>query len=345
VSSTFLARTQGTVQSPTIIARSPSRGATLQAVSTKVAVTFSEAIQPASMFFVLKDSSNTVVPVGQSYDASAHSVTLVPKADLVPSRTYTVSVSGALDLAGAPMASPDVWSFSTGQPGFVDSEVFRGLDNPTAFQFAADGRVFVAQKDGIIVVFDGPPTIFADLRANVDSSGNGGLMGMALDPKFPAKPYVYVLYTHRGLVGGARLSRLQADGNRVTGTNQVLIKDGRNGRKSTEYPTPLTALWKTSGGPVMRELLRRSTRQRTFARSFIRNQRRPRSPTTSTHIAKVPQQATRGKMETERSPDWRSMSREIIRLSTKGRSSSQTICGTEYGSCLTGTMAFPIRLM
>src|SRR6266545_4376416 len=36
---------------------------------------------------------------------------------------------------------------------FQESIVFSGLTNPTAVRFAPDGRVFVAQKNGVIKVF------------------------------------------------------------------------------------------------------------------------------------------------------------------------------------------------
>ena len=52
--------------------------------------------------------------------------------------------------------------------GFQESVVFSGLTNPTALRFAPDGRVFVAEKSGLIKVFDSladtTPTVFADLR-------------------------------------------------------------------------------------------------------------------------------------------------------------------------------------
>jgi hypothetical protein len=34
--------------------------------------------------------------------------------------------------------------------GFQESVVFSGLTNPTAVRFASDGRVFVAEKRGVI---------------------------------------------------------------------------------------------------------------------------------------------------------------------------------------------------
>ncbi len=92
-------------------------------------------------------------------------------------------------------------------PGFRDSIVFSGLTQPTAIAFSPDGRVFVAEKSGLIKVFASltatTPTLFADLSTNVYNYWDRGLLGLALDPGFPTKPYVYVLYTYDGDIGGA----------------------------------------------------------------------------------------------------------------------------------------------
>jgi glucose/arabinose dehydrogenase len=120
--------------------------------------------------------------------------------------------------------------------------------------------VFVAEKRGVIKVFDSltdtSPDVFADLNVNVYNFWDRGLLGMALDPNFPASPYVYVLYTYDhelgssapaprwgtpgvhsdpcptppgptgdGCVVSGRLSRLQAAGNVMTGPEQVLVED------------------------------------------------------------------------------------------------------------------------
>src|SRR5688500_16218638 len=133
--------------------------------------------------------------------------------------------------------------------GFQEQVVFSGLSSPVDLEFAPDGRVFVAEKGGRIKVFDDladtTPTVFADLSANVHNQWDRGLLGLALPPNFPADPYVYVLYTYdappgqtapvwndvcvnandgRCVVTG-RLSRLQANGNTMTGTEQVLLHD------------------------------------------------------------------------------------------------------------------------
>ena len=127
-------------------------------------------------------------------------------------------------------------------------------------RFSSDGRVFVAEKRGVIKVFDSlsdtSPDVFADLNANVHNFWDRGLLGMALAPNFPTDPSVYVLYTYDhelgssapaprwgtpgmysdpcptppgatgdGCVVSGRLSRLQASGNAMTGSEQVLVED------------------------------------------------------------------------------------------------------------------------
>ncbi len=140
---------------------------------------------------------------------------------------------------------------------FTDTAAIEGLKLPTSVDFSSDGRVFVAEKSGLIKVFDdlsdGTPTLFADLRTETYNGGNSGLLGLALDPEFPTRPYVYVSYAYDAEIGGTaprwgtagqtsdpcpappgptadgcvasgRLSRLTADGNTMI-SESVLIND------------------------------------------------------------------------------------------------------------------------
>ena len=95
--------------------------------------------------------------------------------------------------------------------GFTESVVFAGLTNPTNIEFAADGRVFVAEKSGVIKVFDSltdtTPTAFTALQTNVHNFWDRGLLGLALDPSLtnpalPLRPWVYVLYAYDHILGG-----------------------------------------------------------------------------------------------------------------------------------------------
>jgi len=143
--------------------------------------------------------------------------------------------------------------------GFSDTVAFSGLNAPSAVAFAPDGHVFVAEKGGVVKVFDGlgdtTPTVFADLRTATSSIGDRGLLGLAVDPDFPQRPYVYVAYAYDAEIGGTaptwgqpdqyvdtcptppgpnadgcvvsgRLSRLTANTTTMTMSNQkVLVND------------------------------------------------------------------------------------------------------------------------
>jgi glucose/arabinose dehydrogenase len=129
-------------------------------------------------------------------------------------------------------------------PGFAEETVVTGLTQPTAVRFSSDGRVFVAEKSGLIKELDSlsdtTPRVYADLRQKVHNFWDRGLLGIALDPSFPTRSVIYALYTHDAPIGGTapvyndacadptgagctvsgRLSRILPDG-----SEQVMIED------------------------------------------------------------------------------------------------------------------------
>jgi glucose/arabinose dehydrogenase/PKD repeat protein len=120
-------------------------------------------------------------------------------------------------------------------------------------RWAPDGRIFIAQAGGKIVEYDSltdpTPTTVIDISNQVDRYWDRGLLGMAIDPNFPASPYIYILYTYDAPIGGTapvwndacptppgpttdgcvvsgRLSRLTINPSTNVATNeQVLIND------------------------------------------------------------------------------------------------------------------------
>jgi glucose/arabinose dehydrogenase len=112
-----------------------------------------------------------------------------------------LAAAAALFLTAAPAAAEPALP-----AGFQDEVVFEGIEQPTNFVFAPDGRVFVAEKPGRILVFDDledtTPDEFAKLWGDVYSNGDRGLLGLALDPEFTeGRPYVYALYTWDHVLG------------------------------------------------------------------------------------------------------------------------------------------------
>jgi glucose/arabinose dehydrogenase len=107
-------------------------------------------------------------------------------------------------------------------PSFVTETVVANLFQPVMVAWAADGRLFVAEKHGLVRVVQDQlllPTPFIDLKAETNYQVDRGIAGMALHPNFPNTPYLYLLYAYDppGLppdgVGArvARLLRITAD--------------------------------------------------------------------------------------------------------------------------------------
>lgn len=98
---------------------------------------------------------------------------------------------------------------------------------PIALGFASDGRVFFAERNsGAIRILQAGtllPTPFYTL-ANTATAGERGLLGLALDPGFPATPYVYAYQTYNDAANGTvynRIVRIQANGD--TGVSHTVV--------------------------------------------------------------------------------------------------------------------------
>ncbi len=87
--------------------------------------------------------------------------------------------------------------------GFLDQLIVGGLSQPCGFAFLPDGRIlFTEQKtrrirmivNGALSTTD-PITTIADV---LTTGNEQGLLGIAIDPDWPARPYVYVYFDHTG---------------------------------------------------------------------------------------------------------------------------------------------------
>ena len=70
--------------------------------------------------------------------------------------------------------------------GFTRETLISGLDNPIAFTYADDGRIFVTEKAGRVKIIENGQVVstFIDINEEVNSYWDRGLMGIALDPDF-----------------------------------------------------------------------------------------------------------------------------------------------------------------
>src|SRR5262245_37783718 len=110
---------------PTVSSFTPAAGATNVSTGANVTVTFSEAMDAATIndtTVELRDSSSILVPATVSYNAASLTATLDPTAALAAGVTYTARVRGGStdprvkDLAGNALAADLMWSFTTTPP-------------------------------------------------------------------------------------------------------------------------------------------------------------------------------------------------------------------------------------
>ncbi|MGL5077484.1 MAG: PQQ-dependent sugar dehydrogenase, partial [Waterburya sp.] len=87
-----------------------------------------------------------------------------------------------------------VSGLATGETGNPDIP-----PGPTAFDWTPDGKMLIAKLNGVVRIVDHDQLLeqpFIDLSAQVNSAGQRGLLGLAVHPEFPEKPYVYLAFSY-----------------------------------------------------------------------------------------------------------------------------------------------------
>lgn len=102
--------------------------------------------------------------------------------------------------------------------GFALRTIVGGLESPTAFAYAPDGRVFITEKAGRVhVLRNGRLHEFVDLTDDVNRYSDRGLLSVAVDPSFERNRRVYLLFTEElrpadpdsGHPAGGKLIRIE----------------------------------------------------------------------------------------------------------------------------------------
>ena len=134
--------------------------------------------------------------------------------------------------------------FTTLPTGFSETSIASGLHTPTAMTAAPDGRFFICEQTGALrVVKNGQLATEPFVSLRVNSAGERGLIGVALDPNFSANHFLYVYYTVPGRHGVAahnRVSRFTESGDRAVKHSEEILLD----------ITPLSAATNHNGGAL-----------------------------------------------------------------------------------------------
>ena len=129
---------------------------------------------------------------------------------LIASAVAALTLAPVLLVASPVVAPSEAPTAAAAAPaGFVDETIETGLSGPTAMSFAGDGRVFVAEKRGIVKTWGSYDSLLAatapgetiDIRSDVMNYWDRGLLGMAVHPAYPSSPYLYLLYSYDRLPG------------------------------------------------------------------------------------------------------------------------------------------------
>jgi glucose/arabinose dehydrogenase len=127
--------------------------------------------------------------------------------------------------AAVAAVAPAGWA-ATLPIGFQETLIATGLAKPTAMALAPDGRIFICQQGGQLrVIKNGALLATPFLTVTADSTGERGLLGVALDPAFATNQFLYVYYTVPGSPAHNRLSRFTANGDvALAGSETILLE-------------------------------------------------------------------------------------------------------------------------
>ena len=138
-------------------------------------------------------------------------------------------VSAETRVGGRPQAVADTWLLD---PPGIEVEIWAsGLRAPWGIAFLPDRRAVVSERGGrlVLVARDGGTRALGTMDILEDDES--GLMGIAVHPRFPEPPFIYVMFTFRqqGATGNA-VARFRLEHDALSASEVVLagIPAGNN---------------------------------------------------------------------------------------------------------------------
>jgi glucose/arabinose dehydrogenase len=123
--------------------------------------------------------------------------------------------------------------FKTQEHAVRVTRIADGLEHPWGLAFLPDGRMLVTERPGRLRVIDKDRRLERDPVAGlpfIAVSGQGGLLDVALHPRFAENSLVYLSYTGRGTDGvGTEVARGRLAGNRLEDVQVIFRQQPRGG--------------------------------------------------------------------------------------------------------------------
>jgi glucose/arabinose dehydrogenase len=163
--------------------------------------------------------------------------------------TFRVGLAAALAVAAACLVAGPALAATYADPDFHEDAIVGGLTIPTTAAWAPDGRLFIAEKSGVLKVVNQGETsagTILDISDEVNDAYDRGLLGLAIDADYETNHYVYLLYTaekHPLMADTdaptfSRLERIQVSGSNGVSDRTVLLgSDGVVGTDGTDCVT------------------------------------------------------------------------------------------------------------
>ena len=172
---------------PTVTGVTPVSGATAVPTASSLTGTFSIAMNVATLTFAITSSGGVAVSGTTTYNTTTNVATFKPSTALAYQTTYAVLLSGTSS-AGAAMAAPMSWSFTTAAPPVPTVTA----KSPVA---GASGVAVAASVTGTFGVAVDPASLVFSLTTSGGSSVSGAVTYNSVSRVATFKPSVALAYS------------------------------------------------------------------------------------------------------------------------------------------------------
>lgn len=107
--------------------------------------------------------------------------------------------------------------------GFTESNVVTGLTSPIGMAFLPDARIIVIEQAGAIKLVSSGTASTLLTVAGITTGGERGLLGIAVDPDYPTRSYIYVYYTASTSPNYAQVARYTFSNNSIDPNSKLIL--------------------------------------------------------------------------------------------------------------------------
>ncbi|GIW95891.1 MAG: hypothetical protein KatS3mg110_3932 [Pirellulaceae bacterium] len=190
---------------------------------------------PAGLLMVDAEGREHRVAAGDIAQVRTSDVSLMPagwqqlmtQSEFVDLVAFLESLGGGRNTPGSAVSGPLHMP-----PGIAARTVATGLTGAVALEVTPDRRVLICEQTGTLRVVQHDQLLPEPaIRLEVDSYWERGLIGVTVDPQFPARPLVYLCYVKARPFPHHVVSRFTMHGNRLLADSEQVLLEGDDQRQ------------------------------------------------------------------------------------------------------------------